>query len=124
MYGFVSRHRLNELLRLFDFPDPNITSAARSVTTVPLQQLFVLNSDFMSLRAKAFAARVQKDMDADVAQQITYAFEILYGREADEQDIMLGTEFLKAVAEGDNMQSAWEQYALALLSANEFLFVD
>jgi hypothetical protein len=67
---------------------------------------------------------VQKDMDADVAQQITYAFELLYGREADEQDIILGTEFLEAVAESDNMQSAWEQYALALLSANEFLFVD
>jgi hypothetical protein len=124
MYGFVSRHRLNELLRLFDFPDPNITSAARSVTTVPLQQLFVLNSDFMSVRAKAFAERVQKDMDADVGQQITYAFELLYGREADEQDIILGTEFLEAVAESDNMQSAWEQYALALLSANEFLFID
>ena len=28
LYGFVSRHRLNELLRLFDFPDPNITAAA------------------------------------------------------------------------------------------------
>ncbi|MGY8730906.1 MAG: DUF1553 domain-containing protein, partial [Pirellulales bacterium] len=124
MYGFVSRHRLNELLRLFDFPDPNITSAARSVTTVPLQQLFVLNSDFMSNRAKAFAERVQKQADAEVPQQITYAFELLYGRKADEQDIISGTEFLEAVAAGANMQSAWEQYSLALLSANEFLFVD
>ena len=51
IYGFVSRHRLDELLRLFDFPDPNITSASRSVTTVPLQQLFVLNSEFMVQRA-------------------------------------------------------------------------
>jgi hypothetical protein len=124
MYGFVSRHRLNELLRLFDFPDPNITSAARSVTTVPLQQLFVLNSDFMSNRAKAFAERVQKQADAEVPQQITYAFELLYGRKADEQDIISGIEFLEAVAAGANMQSAWEQYSLALLSANEFLFVD
>jgi hypothetical protein len=124
IYGFVSRHRLNELLRLFDFPDPNITSAARSVTTVPLQQLFVLNSDFMSKRAKAFAERVQKHTDADLPQQITYAFELLYGRKADEQDILAGTEFIETVAESDNMQSAWEQYALALLSANEFLFVD
>ena len=124
IYGFVSRHRLNELLRLFDFPDPNITSAARSVTTVPLQQLFVLNSDFMSKRAKALAERVQKHTDAELSQQITYAFELLYGRKADEQDILAGTEFIETVAESDNMQSAWEQYALALLSANEFLFVD
>jgi hypothetical protein len=47
LYGYVSRHQLNDLLRLFDFPDPNITAGERSVTTVPLQQLFVLNSGFM-----------------------------------------------------------------------------
>ena len=47
LYGTVSRHELNSLLRLFDFPDPNITSDDRTVTTVPLQQLFVLNSEFM-----------------------------------------------------------------------------
>ena len=47
MYGVVSRHQLDELLRLFDFPDPNLTSDKRPVTTVPLQQLFVLNSEFM-----------------------------------------------------------------------------
>ena len=124
LYGFVSRHRLNELLRLFDFPDPNITSASRSVTTVPLQQLFVLNSDFMSQRAKALAERVQQEMDGSVEQQIQYAFELLYGREAADDDIVLGTEFLESVATSDNMETAWQQYALALLSANEFMFVD
>ena len=46
IYGTISRHNLDGFLRLFDFPDPNITSERRAVTTVPLQQLFVLNSDF------------------------------------------------------------------------------
>jgi len=40
VYAFISRHQLNDLLRLFDFPDPNITSDRRSVATVPLQQRF------------------------------------------------------------------------------------
>ena len=44
IYGKISRHDLNGLLRLFDFPDANITSDVRSETTVPQQQLFVLNS--------------------------------------------------------------------------------
>src|SRR5438128_3783707 len=43
LYGAVSRHDLNGLLRLFDFPDPNLTAEKRPVTIVPLQQLFVLN---------------------------------------------------------------------------------
>jgi hypothetical protein len=53
-----SRHNLNGLLRLFDFPDPNITSETRTVTTVPLQQLFVLNSDFMAGQARALVKRL------------------------------------------------------------------
>ena len=46
-YAAVSRHDLAWMLRLFDFPDPNITSGGRVETTVPLQQLFVLNSELM-----------------------------------------------------------------------------
>ena len=61
LYGTVSRHNLDGLLRLFDFPDPNITSDKRTVTTVPLQQLFVLNSPFMQRQAKALAARLTAD---------------------------------------------------------------
>ena len=58
-YAAVSRHDLAPLLRLFDFPDPNITSGGRVETTVPLQQLFVLNSEFMVQTARALAARLQ-----------------------------------------------------------------
>ncbi len=58
LYGKVSRHNLDSLLRLFDFPDPNITSGARPVTIVPLQQLFVLNSEFMIARAALSAAKL------------------------------------------------------------------
>ena len=58
-YAKVSRHSLDSLLRLFDFPDPNITADKRAVTAVPLQQLFVLNSEFMERQARALAARLQ-----------------------------------------------------------------
>ncbi len=40
MYAKVSRHELDGLLRLFDFPDANVTADSRTVTTVPQQQLF------------------------------------------------------------------------------------
>src|SRR5204863_4135939 len=36
LYGAVSRHNLDPLLRLYDFPDPNLTSDRRPVTSVPL----------------------------------------------------------------------------------------
>jgi hypothetical protein len=125
VYAFISRHQLNELLRLFDFPDPNITSDRRSVTTVPLQQLFVLNSEFMSQRAKALATRLNADRTATNEDRIRQAFVLLYSRPPAEAELKLGLAFLgSATPTGGNPLTAWEQYALALLGTNEFSFVD
>lgn len=124
LYGYISRHRLNDLLRLFDFPDPNITAGERTVTTVPLQQLFVLNSDFMVSQSRAFAARLQKDAATDEAR-INRAFELLFGRQPTADERAAAVEFLgvPATADGDKL-SLLEQYCLALLGTNEFAFVD
>lgn len=124
LYGFVSRHRLDELLRLFDFPDPNITSATRAVTTVPLQQLFVLNSDFMAQRAKALAARIEKEASQDLDLRLGYAFELLYQRPATPADIALARSFLESSSEEKSKLTPWQQYVMALLAANEFMYVD
>ncbi len=124
IYGFVSRHRLDELLRLFDFPDPNITSATRAVTTVPLQQLFVLNSDFMAQRAKALAARIEKEASEALDLRVGYAFELLYQRPATTDDISLAKAFIASSGEEKTGLTPWEQYMLALLAANEFMYVD
>ena len=109
---------------LFDFPDPNITAGERTVTTVPLQQLFVLNSDFMVSQSRAFAARLQKDAATDEAR-INLAFGLLFGRQPTADERAAAVEFLgvPATADGDKL-SLLEQYCLALLGTNEFAFVD
>jgi hypothetical protein len=124
LYGAVSRNDLNPLLRLFDFPDPNITSATRTVTTVPLQQLFVLNSEFMVRNAKALAARLTANADASDADRIREAFLLLYGRPVTGRELVLGLAFLREPDDSGGRLMRWEQYAQVLLSANEFMFVD
>ncbi len=121
LYGKISRHNLDSLLRLFDFPDPNITSGARPVTIVPLQQLFVLNSEFMIARAHSLAAKLAAEEKDDVAR-IRKAFVRLFGRDANEREVQMGLAFL-GTAEKTAL-IPWEQYAQVLLSANEFAFVD
>jgi hypothetical protein len=125
LYGAVSRHDLNPLLRLFDFPDPNVTCEERTVTTVPLQQLFVLNDEFMVRNAKALAARLA-EAKKDDESRIREAFLLLYGRPATDRDVKLGLAFLaaKGAGKGGETLTRWEQYAQVLLSANEFLYVD
>lgn len=134
LYGLVSRHSLDGMLRLFDFPDPNITSERRTVTTVPLQQLFVLNSEFMVREAKVLAARVASASNDDTAR-IYEAYRLLFSRQPTADEIQLGIEFLKSPepaeaapttdsAAAKSTLSRWEQYAQVLLGANEFTFVD
>jgi len=121
LYGKISRHNLDSLLRLFDFPDPNITSGTRPVTIVPLQQLFVLNSEFMVARARSLAAKLTTE-EKDDAIRIRKAFLRVFGRPAREREIQMGLAFLHTVEK--TVLSPWEQYAQVLLSTNEFAFVD
>jgi hypothetical protein len=121
LYAAVSRHNLDPVLRLFDFPDPNLTSGQRAVTIVPLQQLFVLNSDFMVRQAQGLAGRVTAGGGSAEAR-IRRAFLLAYGRAPRDREVQLGVRFLAGA--GNGSLSAWEQYAQVLLSANEFAFVD
>ena len=121
------------MLRLFDFPDPNITSERRTVTTIPLQQLFVLNSDFMVRQAKVLAVRVAT-VSNDDAGRIQEAYRVLFGRLPTDEEIQIGRGFLGSAgadstppvdpAATKSALSRWEQYTQVLLGANEFTFVD
>ncbi len=127
VYAKVSRHELNGLLRLFDFPDANISSEKRTETTVPQQQLFVLNSPFVVDQAKALAARAQADTK-DEGERVQRLFQLAYGRPAGDAELQLATRFLAAAdpAEepGKNKLTRWERFAQVLLGGNEFLYLD
>jgi cytochrome c553 len=123
VYAKISRHELDGLLRLFDFPDANVTADKRSVTTVPQQQLFALNSDFMVNQAKAFASRVAKAGSAD-EERIKEAYRLAFNRLPDRREVSLGVAYLKLPAKPDDKLTRWEQYAQALLASNEMMYVD
>jgi len=133
VYAAISRHDLAWMLRLFDFPDPNITSDRRVETTVPLQQLFVLNSEFMATSARAVATRLLAASPArqDNADRIRHAYLLLYGRTATDRELTLGSAYLQApeppttsAMRPRTEPSRWERYTQALLATNEFLFID
>ena len=68
VYGFVSRRKLDPMLALFDFPNPNSTSEQRVVTNVPLQRLFMMNSSFVEEQSAGLAKRLTGD-DAERVRQ-------------------------------------------------------
>jgi cytochrome c553 len=127
MYAKISRHDLNQLLRLFDFPDANITSERRNETTVPQQQLFVFNSPFVAEAAKALAARVQQDARGD-DQRVQRAIQLAYGRCGSDEELSLAVGFLhtgdSASEQQANRLTRWERLAQVLIGSNEFMYVD
>jgi len=94
VYGKVSRYKIDEYLQLFDFPPPNISAEKRFTTTVPLQRLFLMNSDFMQVEAEEIAKRVAGEPDNRA--RIRKVYLLAYGREPSENEIKLGIDYLHA----------------------------
>ena len=112
IYSRISRGRLNTVLRLYDFPDPMQSSPGRDLTTTPLQQLFVMNSQFIQKQAETFATLA--DNEPDNAAKIRKLFHTILLREPNPTDIDRGMTYLA--------QATLAQYAQALLSVNEVIF--
>ena len=88
----MSRYKLDEYLQLFDFPAPNISAEKRFTTTVPLQRLFLMNSDFMQVEAENWPSAWPPSRT--IASRIKKVYLLVYGRDPSEQEIKLGIEYL------------------------------
>ena len=93
IYGHVSRYKLDAYLQLFDFPPPNMSAEKRFTTTVPLQRLFLMNSDFVQLEAEALYKRVAAELDNRA--RIRKLYNLAYGRDPKEAEIQIGLEYLR-----------------------------
>jgi len=122
VHARISRLKLNDLLMQFDYPDANVHAEKRSATTTPTQKLFMLNSPFMLARAKVLAERVTTDASESDAASIQRAYQLLYGRNPESAETAAALAFLRKPATGE--VTRWQQYAQALLMANEMLYVD
>jgi hypothetical protein len=126
IFSHLSRHSKtasDKFLRTFDFPDANISNSQRVVTTVPQQQLFVMNDQFMVDQARAFAQRIS-DISENVDQRIDEAFMLAYGRQPANVERTFIRQFLSNDAQENTVFSKWEQIAQVILASNEFMYLE
>ena len=117
VYQMTRRNGKDAYWELFDAPDRNQSTAGRRTSTVPMQALFLMNSDFVRKNAEAFAKRLEGNDDERVRQ----AFLLAYGRQATRSEVVSSLEYLNG-AEGDNEN--WLGFCRALISSNEFVYVE
>jgi mono/diheme cytochrome c family protein/cytochrome c553 len=93
LYGRVSRYKLDSYLQLFDFPPPNISAEKRFTTTVPLQRLFLMNSDFMQIEAEELVKRVASEPNNRA--RVKKMYNIAYGRDPNEPEVQIALDYLR-----------------------------
>jgi hypothetical protein len=120
VYSEISRGRPHAIFQLYDYPDATQHTPQRQMTTTPLQQLFVLNSEWMEYQAKSLAQRVHGISDAGEKITALYRRALLRDPTAEEVDQALSFLDARKAAVG---YVPWPEYTQALLSTNEFIYL-
>ena len=124
VYLPIVRDMLPEVLDLFDFAEPSLVVAAREVTTVPSQALFMLNSPFVQENAAALAKRFQ-GTSADPKERITAAYFTALSRPPTAAEVTRAETYLKtqATQRGQTPESAMTTFCQALFASAEFRYL-
>lgn len=153
LYLQQRRTQVNTMLALFDTPVMVTNCAVRSSSTIPLQSLAMLNSEFVRSRAKRFAERLLQDASGPSPERarIERAFRLATGhppgeievaaaeRFLSDQRALYSTEIASIAPAGEKKASqqslgtnsastdelrAWQDFCQMLFAANAFLYVD
>lgn len=124
IYLSVRRRELNDLLRLFDFPDPLTHSPNRIATITPLQQLYVLNSQFIIERSGALIERLERENIPENSARIRKLFQWLYQRDPSDRESSKINAFLEETNSELDPNQKWKLLAHTFLASNEFYFLD
>ena len=124
VYGFIDRLALPGLLRTFDFPSPDATSAQRDQTTVAPQALYLLNGPLALDCSRKLVARPEIAGEHDFARRIDLLHRLCFARPARTADLTIAEDFFGPDPAVRGSAVLWERYAQALLLTNEFAFVD
>ncbi len=148
VYVQVRRSRPLAMLHAFDAPVMEVNCERRQSSTVATQSLMLMNSQFILDQAARFARRLQQETGDDRARQVARAWQLAFSRSPTEPELADAFEFLSRQV--DSLKTAGEKkdekagkdekarsaakpapelqaltdLCQALLSANEFLYVD
>ncbi len=144
IYVQVRRSRPLAVLDMFDEPPMDPNCDLRKASTVTPQALILMNSRFAMEFANYFSARVLNESGGDAPKQIAHAWRLAFNKEPSAEELKRAQLFLaeqteqlkanapktttppkdKAAKTPDPQQQALANFCQALLSANEFLYVD
>ncbi len=126
VYIPLRRANLPTLLNLFDFGDATTVNGKRSLTNVAPQALFMMNSDFVSDRAKNIAKSVLDDEKLDNRARIEQIYLRTLDRNPAAEEIDGAFTFMDRLKQKFNRADleAWQSFCHVLLTSNEFIYLE
>jgi hypothetical protein len=129
IYMQQRRTQVMSLLDVFDAPSLVTNCTRRATSTIPLQALALLNSEFISARAEALAARIEREAGARSEDRVAQAFLLVLGRAPSEGERLAAGEFLArqpgAYPEQQDAEArVWRDFCQSLLASNAYLYVE
>ena len=148
IYIQVRRSRPLAMLNTFDEPVMEVNCEMRQCSTVAPQALMLMNSQFILDQASKLADRLRKEAGPEPRQQISRGWQVAFSRAPTEQEVTLALAFFgrqldylrdaeakqttplpnekdaKAPEKVESEVQVLRDFSQALLSANEFLYVN
>jgi hypothetical protein len=125
-YRSVYRAIMHEIvpddLAVFDFPEPELLTGRRGITTVPTQALYMLNSAFVVGHAQKAARRVL-NLGADDPSRVTAAHQLMFARNPTDAEIADGVTFIRHFPDSTEPLQAWTAYCQTLFASGEFRYL-
>lgn len=128
IYLQQKRTQVHTMLQVFDAPSIVFNSTRRPRSTMPLQSLTLLNSEFVLNRARNLEARVQREASTE-SDRIQRLFVITTGSPATEPQLAASLQFLKQqettyIPQEHASIKAWVDLSQILLIGNAALYLD
>ncbi|MBS0261911.1 MAG: DUF1553 domain-containing protein [Planctomycetes bacterium] len=133
VYLPVVRSALYEMFQAFDFADPSVLNGRRDTTTVAPQALFMMNSPLVAQATKRLAGSLLSAPVADDSVRVQMLYERAYARQPTTAEMARAVQFAEQYAAGRRAQqvasdearlSAWQALCRAVLSGNEFVYIE
>jgi hypothetical protein len=131
IYFTVKRSLLNPMLNLYDAPETLTSAGRRNSTTTAPQALLLVNSPYIRKLAEAFAVRISMQSDDELSTIVSNAYQLTLNRKPSNNELQAATQFIE-IQQKDYEQSnspntktaALADFAQAMFSLNEFIYVD
>ncbi len=132
VYVMQQRIAKQPFLAVWDGADTNAPTAVRSISTTPIQALWMMNDKLAHEQAAKFAERVTREA-ADEPARIQRAYALALGRAPDADEFAAAQQFLADIAQelkstslppGQHSAAALASFARVLLGSNEFVVLN